>query len=163
LTERVESPRTSAMSSDDDTKDIKNIYVDKWDRHGISCTKKVSGINSDAIVIREYNAIKDDDWNVQFFLVKESCKEGDGRTLFCGLDSSLKVYSWEPVVCHDALDMGWSTLGDLCIDDGKLLGCSYYQNSVAVWVADTTNGIDMESRVPKKSAELIGSSGINML
>ncbi|XP_024992535.1 katanin p80 WD40 repeat-containing subunit B1-like isoform X2 [Cynara cardunculus var. scolymus] len=63
----------------------------------------------------------------------------DGRTLFCGLDSSLKVYSWEPVVCHDAVDMGWSTLGDLCIDDGKLLGCSYYQNSVAVWVADTSH------------------------
>ncbi|KAJ9566133.1 hypothetical protein OSB04_002099 [Centaurea solstitialis] len=62
----------------------------------------------------------------------------DGRSLFCGLDNSLKVYSWEPVVCHDAVDMGWSTLGDLCIDDGKLLGCSYYQNSVAVWVADTS-------------------------
>ncbi|KAI7734049.1 hypothetical protein M8C21_015029 [Ambrosia artemisiifolia] len=62
----------------------------------------------------------------------------DGRTLFCGSDGSLKVYSWEPVICHDALDMGWSTLGDLCIDDGKLLGCSYYQNSVAVWVADTS-------------------------
>ncbi|XP_071714415.1 katanin p80 WD40 repeat-containing subunit B1 homolog KTN80.2-like [Rutidosis leptorrhynchoides] len=62
----------------------------------------------------------------------------DGRTLFCGLDNSLKVYSWEPVICHDGLDMGWSTLGDLCIDDGKLLGCSYYQNSVAVWVADTS-------------------------
>ncbi|KAJ0479128.1 putative transcription factor WD40-like family [Helianthus annuus] len=62
----------------------------------------------------------------------------DGRTLFCGLDGTLKVYSWEPVICHDALDMGWSTLGDLCIDDGKLLGCSYYQNSVAVWVADTS-------------------------
>ncbi|CAH1448420.1 unnamed protein product [Lactuca virosa] len=62
----------------------------------------------------------------------------DGRTLFCGLDSSLKVYSWEPIICHDSLDMGWSTLGDLCIDDGKLVGCSYYQNSVAVWVADTS-------------------------
>ncbi|CAI9292696.1 unnamed protein product [Lactuca saligna] len=62
----------------------------------------------------------------------------DGRTLFCGLDSSLKVYSWEPIICHDSLDMGWSTLGDLCINDGKLVGCSYYQNSVAVWVADTS-------------------------
>ncbi|XAR66416.1 hypothetical protein NMG60_11012648 [Bertholletia excelsa] len=60
----------------------------------------------------------------------------DGRTLFCGFDDSLKVYSWEPVICHDALDMGWSTLGDLCIHDGKLLGCSYYRNSVAVWAAD---------------------------
>ncbi|CAH1415853.1 unnamed protein product [Lactuca virosa] len=46
----------------------------------------------------------------------------DGRTLFCGLDNSLKVYSWEPIISHDAVDIGWSTLGDLCIDDGKLLG-----------------------------------------
>ncbi|XP_021676534.2 katanin p80 WD40 repeat-containing subunit B1 homolog KTN80.4 isoform X2 [Hevea brasiliensis] len=60
----------------------------------------------------------------------------DGRTLFCGLDDSLKVYSWEPVICHDAVDIGWSTLGDLCINEGRLLGCSYYRNSVAVWVAD---------------------------
>ncbi|XP_031392296.1 katanin p80 WD40 repeat-containing subunit B1 homolog isoform X1 [Punica granatum] len=60
----------------------------------------------------------------------------DGRTLFCGLDDSLKVYSWEPVICHDSIDMGWSTLSDLCIHEGKLLGCSYYQNSVGVWVSD---------------------------
>ncbi|KAK9056328.1 hypothetical protein SSX86_027418 [Deinandra increscens subsp. villosa] len=70
--------------------------------------------------------------------VRSTTFHPDGRTLFCGLDGSLKVYSWEPVVCHDTLDMGWSTLGDMCIDDGKLLGCSYYQNSVAVWVADTS-------------------------
>ncbi|KAL7211896.1 hypothetical protein ACSBR2_014703 [Camellia fascicularis] len=60
----------------------------------------------------------------------------DGRTLFCGLNDSLKVYSWEPVVCHDAVDMGWSTLGDICIHDGKLLGCSYYRNSIAIWASD---------------------------
>ncbi|XP_039169743.1 LOW QUALITY PROTEIN: katanin p80 WD40 repeat-containing subunit B1 homolog KTN80.1 [Eucalyptus grandis] len=62
----------------------------------------------------------------------------DGRTLFCGLEDSLKVYSWEPVICHDGVDMGWSTLADLCIHDGKLLGCSYYQSSVGVWVADAS-------------------------
>ncbi|GFZ03103.1 transducin/WD40 repeat-like superfamily protein [Actinidia rufa] len=50
--------------------------------------------------------------------------------------SQLVFYSWEPVICHDAVNMGWSTLGDLCIDDGKLMGCSYYRNSVAVWAAD---------------------------
>ncbi|KFK40724.1 hypothetical protein AALP_AA2G032800 [Arabis alpina] len=60
----------------------------------------------------------------------------DGRTLFCGLDDCLKVYSWEPVVCHDGVDMGWSTLGDLCISEEKLLGCSYYQDSVGIWVSD---------------------------
>ncbi|XP_023770834.1 katanin p80 WD40 repeat-containing subunit B1 homolog KTN80.3 isoform X1 [Lactuca sativa] len=63
----------------------------------------------------------------------------DGRTLFCGLDNSLKVYSWEPIICHDAVDIGWSTLGDLCIDDGKLLGCSYYQNSIGVWATDVSH------------------------
>ncbi|XP_075496281.1 LOW QUALITY PROTEIN: katanin p80 WD40 repeat-containing subunit B1 homolog KTN80.1-like [Primulina tabacum] len=60
----------------------------------------------------------------------------DGKSLFCGFDDSLKAYSWEPVICHDSVDMGWSMLGDLCIQDGKLLGGAYYENSVAVWVAD---------------------------
>lgn len=58
---------------------------------------------------------------------------------WCGakkLCLKLQVYSWEPVICHDAVDMGWSTLGDLCIHDGKLLGCSFYRNSVGVWVGD---------------------------
>ncbi|KAM0048792.1 putative transcription factor WD40-like family [Helianthus debilis subsp. tardiflorus] len=62
----------------------------------------------------------------------------DGRTLFCGLDSSLKVYSWEPVTCHDAVDLGWSNLGDICINDGKLLGCSYFQNFVGIWATDVS-------------------------
>ncbi|KAF8409333.1 hypothetical protein HHK36_005408 [Tetracentron sinense] len=63
----------------------------------------------------------------------------DGITMFCGLDDSLKVFSWEPIICHDAVDMGWSTLGDLCIHEGKLLGCSYHQNCVGVWVADISH------------------------
>ncbi|KAH7568971.1 hypothetical protein JRO89_XS06G0082600 [Xanthoceras sorbifolium] len=65
--------------------------------------------------------------------VRSTTFHPDGRTLFCGFDDSLKVYSWEPVICHDTVDMGWSTLGDLCINDGKLLGCSSYQNSIGVW------------------------------
>ncbi|VVA90928.1 unnamed protein product [Arabis nemorensis] len=60
----------------------------------------------------------------------------DGRTLFCGLDDGLKVYSWEPVICRDSVDMGWSTLGDFCINEGKFIGCSYYRNSVGIWVSD---------------------------
>ena len=40
------------------------------------------------------------------------------------------------VNCSGGIEMGWSTLGDLCINDGKLIGCSYYQNSVGVSVAD---------------------------
>ncbi|XP_027917859.1 katanin p80 WD40 repeat-containing subunit B1 homolog [Vigna unguiculata] len=80
----------------------------------------------------------------------------DGRTLFAGLEDSLKVYSWEPVICHDAVDMGWTTLGDLCIHDEKLLGCSFYSNSVGIWVSDISlikpygDGLETEN---KKSTE----------
>ncbi|OVA10761.1 WD40 repeat [Macleaya cordata] len=60
----------------------------------------------------------------------------DGRTLLCGLHESLKVFSWEPIRCHDAVDVGWSKLSDLNIHEGKLLGCSYNQSCVGVWVVD---------------------------
>ncbi|CAN4105469.1 unnamed protein product [Withania somnifera] len=60
----------------------------------------------------------------------------DGRTLLCGLHESLKVCSWEPIRCHDTVDVGWSRLSDLNIHEGKLLGCSYNQSCVGVWVVD---------------------------
>lgn len=60
-------------------------------------------------------------------------KDKDGS--FCKA-RILQVFSWEPVICHDTVDMGWTTLDDICIHDGKLLGCSHYRNSVGVWVAD---------------------------
>lgn len=60
----------------------------------------------------------------------------DGRTLLCGLHESLKVCSWEPIRSHDAVDVGWSKLSDLNVHEGKLLGCSYNQSCVGVWVVD---------------------------
>ena len=32
--------------------------------------------------------------------------------------------------------MGWSRLSDLNVHEGKLLGCSYNQSCVGVWVVD---------------------------
>ncbi|TYI49094.1 hypothetical protein E1A91_D12G012200v1 [Gossypium mustelinum] len=60
----------------------------------------------------------------------------DGRTVLCGLHESLKVFSWEPIRCHDCVDVGWSRLSDLTVHEGKLLGCSYNQSCVGIWVAD---------------------------
>lgn len=62
----------------------------------------------------------------------------DGRTLLCGLHDSLKVLSWEPIRSHDSVDVGWSRLSDLSIHEGKLLGCSYNQSCVGVWVVDVS-------------------------
>ncbi|KAJ6790587.1 katanin p80 WD40 repeat-containing subunit B1-like protein [Iris pallida] len=75
----------------------------------------------------------------------------DGRTLLCGLHESLKVFSWEPVRCHDSVDVGWSRLSDLNIHEGKLLGCSYNQSCVGVWVVDV-------SRIEPYAVPSIGSS-----
>ncbi|KAG5238001.1 katanin p80 WD40 repeat-containing B1 [Salix suchowensis] len=63
----------------------------------------------------------------------------DGRTLLCGLHESLKVFSWEPRGCHDSVDVGWSKLADLNVHEGKLLGCSYNQSCVGVWVVDISH------------------------
>lgn len=60
----------------------------------------------------------------------------DGRTLLTGLHESMKIFSWEPLKCHDAIDIGWSKLADLNIHEGKLLACSYNQNCVGIWVVD---------------------------
>ena len=34
------------------------------------------------------------------------------------------------------MDVGWSRLSDMNVHEGKLLGCSYNQNCVGVWVVD---------------------------
>ncbi|GER51833.1 katanin p80 WD40 repeat-containing subunit B1 homolog [Striga asiatica] len=60
----------------------------------------------------------------------------DGRTLLCGLHENLKVLSWEPIRSHDTVDVGWSKLSDMNVHEGKLLGCSYNQSCVGVWVVD---------------------------
>ncbi|KAL9258137.1 Katanin p80 WD40 repeat-containing subunit B1 homolog KTN80.3-like protein [Drosera capensis] len=60
----------------------------------------------------------------------------DGKTLLCGLHESLKVFSWEPIRCHDSVDVSWSRLSDLNVHEGKLLGCSCNQSCVGVWVVD---------------------------
>ncbi|CAN8264943.1 unnamed protein product [Cochlearia groenlandica] len=60
----------------------------------------------------------------------------DGKTVLCGLQDSLKIFSWEPIRCHDGVDVGWSRLSDMNVHEGKLLGCSFNQNCVGVWVVD---------------------------
>ncbi|XP_054809514.1 katanin p80 WD40 repeat-containing subunit B1 homolog KTN80.3-like isoform X2 [Prosopis cineraria] len=79
----------------------------------------------------------------------------DGRTLLCGLHESLKVFSWEPIRCHDMVDIGWSRLSDLNVHEGKLLGCSYNQSCVGVWVVDISR---IEPYAPNDKNRLNGHS-----
>ncbi|XP_006848621.2 katanin p80 WD40 repeat-containing subunit B1 homolog isoform X1 [Amborella trichopoda] len=84
----------------------------------------------------------------------------DGRTLLCGLHESLKVFSWEPIRCHDAVDVGWSRLADLNIHEGKLLGCSYNQSCVGVWVVDISRvGPYAATSLPRSNGHSESKSG----
>ncbi|GAA0160989.1 hypothetical protein LIER_17414 [Lithospermum erythrorhizon] len=83
----------------------------------------------------------------------------DGKTLMCGLHESLKVVSWEPIQCHDSVDVGWSKLSDLNIHEGKLLGCSYNQSCVGVWVVDISR-IEPYSYSLRSNARLNGHSDL---
>ncbi|KAK1325157.1 hypothetical protein QJS10_CPA01g02332 [Acorus calamus] len=40
----------------------------------------------------------------------------DGKTLFCGFEESLKVFSWEPIRCHDAVDMASKSNPSIRVD-----------------------------------------------
>uniref|UniRef100_A0A0E0KWU3 Katanin p80 WD40 repeat-containing subunit B1 homolog n=1 Tax=Oryza punctata TaxID=4537 RepID=A0A0E0KWU3_ORYPU len=79
----------------------------------------------------------------------------DGRSLLCGLHESLKVFSWEPIRCHDTVDVGWSRLSDLNVHEGKLLGCSFNQSCVGIWVVDLTR---LEPYATGTSTKLNGHS-----
>ncbi|KAL6844355.1 hypothetical protein ACP4OV_026028 [Aristida adscensionis] len=81
----------------------------------------------------------------------------DGKSLLCGLHESLKVFSWEPIRCHDTVDVGWSRLADLNVHEGKLLGCSFNQSCVGVWVVDLTR---LEPYAAGSSVKLNGQSDL---
>ena len=60
----------------------------------------------------------------------------DGGTLLSGTSDFLKVWKWEPNRCCDAVDVSWTKLADLSMHEGKLLGASFQNSFVGVWVVD---------------------------
>lgn len=75
----------------------------------------------------------------------------------------MKVFSWEPLICHDTIDIGWSKLANLNIHEGKLLACSYNQSCVGIWVVDLLQvGPYASGTVPrsnKLAVEKLNSNG----
>lgn len=60
----------------------------------------------------------------------------NGEAMFSATQDCLKVWTWEPVIMHDYVDMGWSKLTDVCLRDDKLMGVTLNQSFVGIWVAD---------------------------
>ncbi|XP_020612639.1 katanin p80 WD40 repeat-containing subunit B1-like [Orbicella faveolata] len=60
----------------------------------------------------------------------------DGHSLFSGAQDSMRVYGWEPVRCYDSFSLGWGKVADIAISSSQLIGASYHQTNVSVWVVD---------------------------
>ncbi|XP_006816983.1 katanin p80 WD40 repeat-containing subunit B1-like [Saccoglossus kowalevskii] len=60
----------------------------------------------------------------------------DGNVLFSGGQDSLHVYSWEPVKCFDSYSMGWGKVADMTTSSNQLIGASYSQSNVSLFVVD---------------------------
>ena len=59
-----------------------------------------------------------------------------GEAMFYATQDCLKVWTWEPVMLHDYVDVQWSKLTDICLRDDKLMGVTLNQSFVGVWVVD---------------------------
>jgi hypothetical protein len=53
------------------------------------------------------------------------------------------------------VDVGWSRLSDLNVHEGKLLGCSYNQSCVGVWVVDILVLLKLSSFLPMNGSFLV--------
>ena len=53
------------------------------------------------------------------------------------------------------MDVGWSRLSDLNVHEGKLLGCSYNQSCVGVWVVDISVLLRLSSFLPMNVSFLV--------
>eukprot|EP00906_Rhabdomonas_costata_P001586 RCo002605 len=60
----------------------------------------------------------------------------DGSALCGATSDSMKVYGWEPSVCHDAVDVHWQNISDIHINErtGDLYGLSFVESFVSVWM-----------------------------
>jgi katanin p80 WD40 repeat-containing subunit B1 len=60
----------------------------------------------------------------------------DGRSLLSASQDSLKVWGWEPMQLYDSVNVSWSKLADMCITNDQLVGCSFSQSFVGVWIVN---------------------------
>ncbi|XP_071958298.1 katanin p80 WD40 repeat-containing subunit B1-like [Antedon mediterranea] len=85
--------------------------------------------------------------------IRSICFHPEGNHIFTGSQDMLRVYSWEPVQCYDSLYMGWGKVADMAVSSQQIIGASFNQTNVAVYVADlskinTTQGMIQPGGVP---------------
>lgn len=60
----------------------------------------------------------------------------EGECLFSGTGDALRVHGWEPNKTHDTLPMGWGKIKDIACASQQLIGASFQQSHVSLYVVD---------------------------
>lgn len=60
----------------------------------------------------------------------------DGTAIFASCVDVLKIYGWEPSRCYDSIALGWGKVVDTAIAQNQLIGASFNQTNVMVYVVD---------------------------
>ncbi|KAJ7383140.1 Katanin p80 WD40 repeat-containing subunit B1 [Desmophyllum pertusum] len=79
----------------------------------------------------------------------------DGHSLFSGAQDSMRVYGWEPVRCYDSVSLAWGKVADIAISSSQLIGASYHQTNVAVWVVDLEHLENLIAKYNDETADAV--------
>jgi katanin p80 WD40 repeat-containing subunit B1 len=88
----------------------------------------------------------------------------EGECLFSGTADGLRVHGWEPTRTFDSLGLGWGRLADLATASHQLIGASYAQCHVAIYVVDLKRvqpfcGVNIPEKEPRQSGGGAVSAG----
>ena len=88
----------------------------------------------------------------------------DGSSLLAGCDDMLKVYGWEPAVCHDVVPVGWGRVADMAVagNSSQLITASAGKTSVVTYLVDLTliRNSDSDPVDPAESVTLAQSTPV---
>ena len=88
----------------------------------------------------------------------------EGECLFSGTVDGLRVHGWEPTRTFDSLGLGWGRLADLATASHQLIGASFSQCHVALYVVDLKRvqpfcGVNIPEKEPKESGGVAPTTG----
>ncbi|XP_065064227.1 katanin p80 WD40 repeat-containing subunit B1-like [Rhopilema esculentum] len=83
----------------------------------------------------------------------------EGHCLFSGSQDSLRVYGWEPKVCYDSFSLGWGKVSDMVFSSNQMIGASFAQTNMSVWVIDLAHLPESISDADKREQTLKKEKG----
>ena len=85
----------------------------------------------------------------------------EGECLFSGTQDSLRIHGWEPNRSFDQVMMNWGKISDIATASQQLIGASYQQSHVSLYVVDLKRVLPFSGvNIPEKEATVAQSTNV---